>query len=276
MLIYTVVATVAVIVLSIFLVASNNDNKTLEMSLQNIAPEITTVVITPEPTEYQTAETKEELAPSSTPNPVATIYPTIAPDEDYAPRPTPTEYIPTDEDIAFKNMIIEEGRTFKLEIVLSEWDLINILCNKLRKDEYFYRLQEFDDEPGKYFLIKSREIFEAANTIVHGIDLQSGNIFYEEMDIVYIGNILTMGNIGEPFRTPEDEELIDNFVKRILKLEKAPDDIDIFVMYTQSGFMYIETINKTDPSIWVEYWVDRGTWEVWDEDYDVFYGTLFD
>ncbi len=253
MLIYIGITTIAVIALSVLLVNTNNENKNLEMSLDSITPEITQVIITPEPT--------QEL----------THKPTFTPTSTEPPAPTRTPYEQTEEDIAFKESVIAEGKIITLEI--SEWNMIDIFCNKMGWDEYTHRFSVIDED-GIYYLEQVKgEIL--GNQIMFGIDSKTGDIVFEENGITSWWNIFYKEVEDEPLRYT-DEQYIEIFIIRILKDDYSSDEVEVYLDYTAMGDMYFYTKSKVDGSSLKDYWVDWGTWEIWDEDYDIFYGTLFD
>ncbi len=252
---YAIAMTVAVIVLSIFLVVKVDTSGTQQdMTMQNE---------TAVPTEMVTTSA---LTPTKTPS--ATPAPSI----ETTPNPTRTPYEPTEEEIAFKNMIIAEGETITLEI--SEWDMIDIFCNKMGWDEYLYRIYESDS--GEYVLYHNRNRFPAANHATINIDPKTGDMYYS-VGPGPMGNIFTMDNIDEPLRLPKGEDLIDLLVEKIIV--DLPKGAEFSIDYTGSGdlmILYFENIDGEKKFIRT-YYIDECTGDVYDvEAGEEYVGSLVD
>ncbi len=258
---YAIAMTVAVIVLSIIMTVSSRqtDNEQKAMVVNS----------TIEPTAEITIE------PESPPTPLVTsIQETATPKPRPTPKPTP--YVPTEEELAFKESIIKEGKTYTLE--LSEWDLIDIFCNKMGFNEYLKRIVEIEEE-GIYYFPGPNNVEPYINNYIYGIYKDTGDIVVYGVGCAepeIIGNIFYNETVGDPFRLPEDDELIEIFIERIMKDYYNSDEMEVVISRTLIGDLVFDVLSKQDGSIIKEYYVDYGLWDVYDCFDSTFHEKLFD
>ncbi len=249
----------------------NTDSKFSSAATKEEQIEAASNVETPEITAEPTKETT--LAPSPTPEEPSekiSLY-------DALPQPTPV-YEPTEEDLAFKQQIISEGKTLAFD--MTEWELIDIMCNKLGRDEYLYRLINFEEYPDELYLIWTRNVPEGLNVIPIILNTINGDLFYrDEANKEYIvGNIFTSEDKEEPFRLSDYNQkwLIEQFAKNILH-GNLSDDVKVQVAYDGAYDMYFTTFKIVDgKKEYIEdYFLVEDTGEVY-KDFSEYVGILFD
>lgn len=248
-----------------------------------------TIKTTAEP--IQVIVEESTMAPTLNLDAVFTVKPTKEPTdtpkpiEDYIkkslydslPQPTPV-YVPTEEDLAFKQQVISEGKIVAFD--MSEWDLIDLMCNKLGLDEYLYRLLSYENHPNELYLRWTRAEPEGLHYTIYVLDTQNGDIFYrdEENKEYIISNIFTSEEKAEPFRLSEYNKdwLISQFIKNILQ-DELPHDVKVKVGYDGMHDMYFTTYKIDDGEIdyLEDYWVTEETGEVY-SDFTGYVGMLFD
>ncbi len=188
----------------------------------------------------KTATPTKEPTPIITATPEATPTPTEPSEKislyDALPQPTPV-YEPTKEDLAFKQQVISEGKTLAFD--MTEWELIDIMCNKLGIDEYLYRLKRSDNYQNELYLWWTRDEPEGTHYTIYILDAENGDLFYrdEVLKEYIVGNIFTSEDKEEPFRLSEynKEWLIEQFINKIYNGE-LPRGVEVEVGYSRFSY----------------------------------------